>query len=147
MFAKYTTLSGNIAVHVISIFHRSLQAAWPQKWIHTIHRDTFIQCGHCNQEKGHQRQIDVCHYNHYIWLYGPDFPNDITRYTLQPHVISTRKILLKTISTTRFLVEVPRNFSQCNEKNKYTAQFILNSFDEGRPFFSFFNEFVVCVSF
>ena len=23
----------------------------PQKWIHTIHRDTSIQSGHCNQEK------------------------------------------------------------------------------------------------
>ena len=28
----------------------------PQKWIHTIHRDTSIQSGHCNQEKKVYRQ-------------------------------------------------------------------------------------------
>ena len=83
----------------------------PQKWIHTIHRDTSIQSGHCNQKKSCSVRKCMVHIINRRWSVQPlhlvvltSFPR---WYYKKLHVISTRKILLKTIFTTRFLVTVP----------------------------------------
>ena len=88
-----------------------------QKWIHTIHRDTSIQSGHCNQEKSCSVRKCMVYITNRHWSVQPLHLVVLTRlsrwYCKKLHVISTRKIFLKTISTMRFLVTMPRNFSQC----------------------------------
>ena len=92
----------------------------PQKWIHTIHRDISIQFGHCNQEKSCSVRKCMVHITNRRWSVQPLHLVVLTRfprwYYKRVHVILTRKILLKTILTTRFLVTVPRNFCQCTFK-------------------------------
>ena len=124
MITKYTFLSGNIAVHVISIFHRSLQTNLKNKSIqfiaiHPYNLITATRKKSCNVRKC------MIHITNRRWSVQPlhlVVPTRFPRwYNKKLHVISTRKILLQTILTTRFLVTVPRNFSQCTI-SKYNQQ-------------------------
>ena len=115
MIAKYTSLSGNIATHVILIFHRSLQTNLKNESIqfiaiHPHHLVTATRKKSCSVKKC------IVYITNRRWSVQPLHLVVLTRfprwYYKKLHVISTRKILLKTISTTRFLVTLPRNFSQ-----------------------------------
>ena len=114
----------------------SIATKKPQKWIHTIHRDTSIQFGHCNQENSCSVRKCMVHITNRRWSVQPLHLVVLTRfprwYYKKLHVISTRKILLKTILITRFLVTVPRNFSQCSmilhTHNQYNNTLVFISF-------------------
>ena len=115
MIARYTSLSGNIAAHVISIFHRLLQKNFKNESIHiiVIHPYNLVTATRKKSCSVRKCMFHVTNRRcsvrlHLVVLTG--FPR---WYYKKLHVISTRKILLKTILTMRFLVTVPRNFSQC----------------------------------
>ena len=116
MIAKYTFLSGNIAVHVISIFHSSLQTNLKNESIQfiAIHPYNLVTA---TRKKSCSVRKCMVHITIRRWSVQPLHLVVLTRflrwYYKKLHVISTRKILFKTILTMRFLVTAPRNFSQC----------------------------------
>ena len=70
---NFTSIATNNLTSKMNLYNSS-------RYIYTI------QCGHCNNKKvvasentWFIKQIDVRQYNHYIWFYWPDFPDDITR--------------------------------------------------------------------
>ena len=116
MIVKYTSLSGNIAVWVITIFYRSLKTNLKNESlqffaIHPFNLVTATRKKSCSVRKC------MVHITNRRWSVQPLHLVVLTRfprwYYKKLLVISTRKILLNTILTTRFLVTVPRNFSQC----------------------------------
>ena len=117
MIAKYTFLSGNIAIHVISIFHRSLQTNLINESIEfiAIHPYNLVTA---TRKKSCSVRKCMVHITNRRLSVQPLHLVVLTRfprwYYKKLHEISTRKILLKTILTTRFLVTVPRNLSQCD---------------------------------
>ena len=100
-----------------SIFHRSLQTNLKNESIQFIaiypyNLDTATRKKSCSVRKY------MVHITNRRWSVQPLHLVVQTRfsrwYYKELHVISTRKILLKTIFTMRFLVTVPINFSQCD---------------------------------
>ena len=116
MIAKYTSLSGNIAVHVISIFHRSLQTNLKNESIQiiVIHPYNLVTS---TRKKSRSVRKRMVHIKNWRWSVQPLHLVVLTRFPRwhykKLHVISTRKILLKTILSMRILVTVLRKFSQC----------------------------------
>ena len=114
---KVHLLSDNIAVQLISIFHRSLQTNLKNESIKfiAIHPYNLVTATRKKSSSGRKCMV---HITNWRWSVQPLHLVVLNRfprwYYKKLHVISTRKILLKTISTMRFLVTVPRNFSQCS---------------------------------
>ena len=138
MIEKYTSLSGNISIHVISIFHRSLETNLKNESIQfiAIHPYNLVTA---TRKKSCSVRKFMVHIRNRRWSVQPLHLVVLTRfsrwYYKKLHVISTRKILLKTILTTRFLVTVPRNFSQCelyvgfHTTMKYIKWCVFSTFD------------------
>ena len=135
MITKYTSLSGNIAVHVISIFHRSLQTSLKNQSIqfiaiHPYNLVTGTKKKSCSVRKWTvhitNRRCSVQSLHLVVLTRFPRW------YYNKRHVTFTRKILLNIILTTRLLVTVPRNFSQSSALQNKKAQRCAENFTRSK---------------